>query len=536
MPLAPPEDGVYRNWPECEQIIQAHAAREGYAVIAHKKNKSKDTNTYKRFQVRCAKSGKYRERGQNNSIRKRTSNKTDCPFAVTINIRDEGCYLQVMNPNHNHPPSTSPSDFPQHRKMTEDHKRFIEAGAIAHKSTRQIFSDIQRAYPHCHFRMSDVGNAIQTFKRNAKKNATGVQAILYKLAEREDVFTFTLERDGVLEGAFWVPHWSSHLWMRSSGTPDILVMLTSHIVNRPVLPILEMNSVLSAANVVSGPPRNPHANIQNPQANPHANLQANPQTNTQNFEPHRTHNPYLSSFIDNTTHHTAPPASALNSESPQQQGVPNGAVPSNDGLSSTLGAGYAILPDRNDATLVWLLSAVEKLRQRIPNCPKPAFVTLTDFQTAEKNVLAEVSKGGILHRQNHVIFGRVLVDTPTESAPRHGVSSRKASRRSRNGRNSHAGENVEEGSNEGESQEDEEEDSGSEDDDQEDDDMEEDNDPDEEIARQLGGNNGYTVYSHNNHHQQIAVNHDGRHSLAKQAMQAHNAMMSGRTGHTMPRF
>jgi hypothetical protein len=52
---------------------------------------------------------------------------------------------------------------------------------------------------------------------------------MYKLAERDDLFCFTFERDEVVQGAFWVPRWSSDLWMRNAGTPDILVMLAEHI-------------------------------------------------------------------------------------------------------------------------------------------------------------------------------------------------------------------------------------------------------------------------------------------------------------------
>ncbi|TGJ79031.1 hypothetical protein E0Z10_g9736 [Xylaria hypoxylon] len=496
MPLAPPPDGAaFPTWAECLRSVQSHAASEGYAVNSKGQAKNKDTGLYRRYVIRCDKSGAFKSAAQIGT-RRVSSKKTDCPFNAACNIRPDGCFLRVLVPEHNHPPSALPAAHVQHRKLTDEQRQLVETRAIERKSIKLIWQELKDLDPNTYITFKDVDNAVQRFRKKAKDGATGVQAIMYKLVERQDLFCFTLERECVVQGAFWVPHWSTDLWMRPNGTPDILVMLAEHIANRPVLPILEMNSVLNTAGF--GSPLSTRAMPADP-----TNLNLNADLNT----PSSPNN--LATDNGNSSASPTPLAPNLTSASSAQNAL-NDAGRSNNGLDASLGAGYAILPDKSNATLLWLHSAVELLRQRIPQCPKPRFITLTDFQTAEKNILVEISKGGMQHRQMHVVFGRVLTNDEENPAAHHGVRTRKPRvERGRSDVTGHDEEAEDDDEEDGEQtygdgeQEQEEGDEG--DNDQ---DMDGDHDSDAEIARQLTGGHAYNAgNNHNNHDHHTGHNH-----------------------------
>jgi hypothetical protein len=423
MPLAPPPtDKVFPSFAELFAFVQAHAAREGYAVNSKGQTKDKETGVYKRHVIRCDKSGTFKSHAQLGT-RRIGSKKTDCPFSAASTLRPEGCYLKVLVPEHNHPPSAIPAAHVQHRKFTEEQRRLVETGAIERKSVRVIHEEIKALDPDTYITFKDVDNAVQKFRRMAKNSATGVQAIMYKLAERQDLYCFTLEKEGTVQGAFWVPRWSSELWTRNNGTPDILVMMTENISNQPILPILEMNSVLNIAGFGSAPPP-PPPSFSTPPVPPtpiQPDTPVNPEVHASASSPDNpstADSPAPSTSAPQTPvpgHTRAAPSATIGSNMPAR---------SNNGIDPALGAGYAILPDKSDATLVWLLSAVEKLRGRIGQCPKPRFMTLTDFHTVEKNILIEVSKGGVAHRQRHVVFGRFL-DVEEGNQVHQGVRTRK---------------------------------------------------------------------------------------------------------------
>lgn len=482
MPLAPPPDGaVFATWEECLQTVQSHAAVEGYAVNSKGQAKSKDTGLYRRYVIRCDKSGTFKSAAQI-GVRRISSKKTDCPFSAACNIRPDGCFLRVLRPDHNHPPSALPAAHVQHRKLTDEQRQLVETRAIERKSIKVIWQELKTIDPNTYITFKDVDNAVQRFRKKAKEGATGVQAIMYKLVERQDLFCYTLEREGVVQGAFWVPRWTTDLWMRPNGTPDILVMLTEHIANRPVLPILEMNSVLNTAGFGVAPPTRALPMNPNLSAAPNITSSDNPDADNNN----------------NTENLTANPAPTANEPNAQHT-----TGNSSNAFDTPLGAGYAILPDKTDATLLWLRSAVEMLRQRIPQCPKPRFLTLTDFQTSEKNILVEVSKGGTQHRQMHIVFGRVLM-SDEENQAHHGVKTRKP--RVERGAG-HAADTTM-GDHDGEAEDDDEEegedadgDGEQEEGEDEYEDMDGDHDSDAEIARQLTSAN-----AHNNHDRQNVYN------------------------------
>ncbi|KAJ2972784.1 hypothetical protein NUW58_g9113 [Xylaria curta] len=304
---------------------------------------------------------------------------------------------------------------------------------------------------------------------------------MYKLVERQDLFCFTLEREGVVQGAFWVPRWATDLWMRPNGTPDILMMLSEHIANRPVLPILEMNSVLNTAGFGIAPPTRA---LPNDPVNPniHPDL-------TSNINPNASIASPPDGLATDNSNSNEEPTPGPSSATPNAQNAQGDAGRNINGLDASLGAGYAILPDKTDATMLWLRSAVEMLRQRIPQCPKPRFLTLTDFQTAEKNILVEVSKGGTQHRQMHIVFGRVLANDEDNSA-HHGVRTRKPRVETGLGRSTDDTEGPDDGQGDGGGDAEQEDGDGEQieeegDDEQEDQDMDGDHDSDADIARQL---------------------------------------------------
>ncbi|KAI1114534.1 hypothetical protein F5Y14DRAFT_414552 [Nemania sp. NC0429] len=482
MPLAPPPDGViFPTWDECFRTVQSFAAKEGYAVTSKGQAKKKETGLYRRYVIRCDRSGSFKSHAQL-GLRRTSSKKTNCPFSAACNIRPDGCFLTVLKPEHNHPPSL-PSVHIQHRKLTDQQRQLIEARSLERKSIRLIWGELKTLDPNTYITYKDVDNAVQRFRKRSKEDATGVQAIIYKLVERPDLFCFTLERGGV-QGAFWVPRWSTEPWMRPNGTPDILVMLADQIANRPVLPVLEMNSILNTAGFGNAQPSralpdDPANFNQNVDLNA-ASLPANPAISNDNMNSNSSESPGLN------------PTTASDGQS-----APRDTRRNSNGLDGSLGAGYAILPDKTDATLLWLRKAVEMLRQRIPQCPKPRFITLTDFHTGEKNIMVEVSKGGRIHRQMHIVFGRALVEEEEDNTTIRGAKPRQrregpvgVGASATDGQDGEGGEEEEE-----EDDDDEEEqadgDGGQEHDDEdgddEDQDMDGDNDSDAEIARQLAG-------------------------------------------------
>ncbi|KAJ8122292.1 hypothetical protein ONZ43_g1482 [Nemania bipapillata] len=474
MPLAPPPDGAsFPTWEECFRAVQSHAAAEGYAVNAKGQAKSRDTGLYRRYVIRCDKSGTFKSAAQLGT-RRISTKKTDCPFSAACNIRADGCYLRVLKPEHNHPPSSVPAAHVQHRKLTDEQRRLVETRAVERKSIKVIWEELKSIDPNTYITFKDVDNAVQRFRKKAKDGATGIQAIIYKLVERQDLFCYTLEREGAVQGAFWVPRWTTDLWMRPNGTPDILVMLSEHVANRPLLPILEMNSVLNAAHL--GPPQQTRAVALVPGVSAGPNT-----TSSDNPAPDNPGNG------EGPAPNLAPRASEQNA-----QQVP---AANTYGSDACLGTGYAILPDKSDATILWLRSSVEMFRQRIPQCPKPRFITLTDFQTSEKNILVEVSKGGARHRQMHIVLGRILT-SDEENQAHHGVKTRKPRVERVIGhaadttmeQNGEAGDENDENDDEDGEEADgdgEQEGEGEEDDDDQDQDMDGDHDSDAEIARQL---------------------------------------------------
>ncbi|KAI0203532.1 hypothetical protein F4808DRAFT_22954 [Astrocystis sublimbata] len=444
MVLAPPPDGAcFPSWADCYRFVQGHAASEGYAVNSKGQAKSRDSGLYRRYVIRCDKSGRFKS-SATIGVRRCSSKKTDCPFSAACNIRPDGCYLRVLVAEHNHPPST-PGEHVQHRKLTDEQRQLVEGRAVERKSIKVIWNELKEIYPDTLITFKDVDNAVQRFRKRAKDGATGVQAIMYRLVERQDLYCFTLEREGVLQGAFWVPRWTTDLWMRPNGTPDILVMLAEHIANRPVLPILEMNSVLNSGFREEQPTRALPVDPINPNIDPElvprlnatpapapsadaltaSDTNTNTDTNSNGSNNETKDNQDLIFNLMPTT------PGAQNTQNMQSQQIPQNPqntphdTRGNNVFDSPLGAGYAILPDKKDATMLWLRSAVEMLRQRIPHCPKPRFLTFTDFQTAEKNIMVEVSKGGAAHRQNHIVFGRVLGNDEGEPV-HHGPRNRKS--------------------------------------------------------------------------------------------------------------
>ncbi|KAI0402868.1 hypothetical protein F4802DRAFT_336256 [Xylaria palmicola] len=185
MPLAPPPDRVlYPSWDACLSAVQAHAAREGYAVNAKGQTKARDTGLYRRFGIRCDKSGKFKPTSEVR-VRRSSTKKTDCPFAAAAIVEPEGCYFSVMVQHHNHPPALAAA-YTQHRKLTPEQRQFVE-DAMAHERTiRQIWDDFKVRYPYSLVTHKDMDNAVQRFRKKVKQGATGVQAMMYKLVEPPD--------------------------------------------------------------------------------------------------------------------------------------------------------------------------------------------------------------------------------------------------------------------------------------------------------------------------------------------------------------
>lgn len=167
MSLQAPSDGTYATFSECFEAIQSHAANHGYAVRSIPKNKNK-AGAYVRHLVICDKAGTFVSKAKL-KVKTTTTKRTNCPFAAVANVRPQGhCDFKVINPQHNHPASSSISDHIQHRKLTDDHRRCIENGVIAHKTSRAIWQEIIAANVRCPLKLDDIKNYIKKYKKSLR--------------------------------------------------------------------------------------------------------------------------------------------------------------------------------------------------------------------------------------------------------------------------------------------------------------------------------------------------------------------------------
>lgn len=125
--LLPPPVGIYKNTETAYQAVQDHAKWHGYACRLHRRT-GKNKQTY---QIKCSKAGRYDPNRvpQGKRQRNTTIKMTNCPFEVKISpgISPRGSisWIKVINPEHNHGPSSSPSEHRQHRKVTPEQETLI---------------------------------------------------------------------------------------------------------------------------------------------------------------------------------------------------------------------------------------------------------------------------------------------------------------------------------------------------------------------------------------------------------------------------
>ena len=99
----PPSDLTASSYDDLISLIQAHALKEGYAVVKRRSNKDRTGETDKVW-VRCTRGGKIRETsGQKR--KHRTSRANECPFSCILKLdkRQKIWRMRIKETEHNHP-------------------------------------------------------------------------------------------------------------------------------------------------------------------------------------------------------------------------------------------------------------------------------------------------------------------------------------------------------------------------------------------------------------------------------------------------
>ncbi|RYC62617.1 hypothetical protein CHU98_g3607 [Xylaria longipes] len=236
--LAPPQDAMYESWAECVADIQKHASTRGYALRTKIKTKNKKREIT-RYEILCDKGGKFVSRASVGG-RAESSKKTNCPFSAVAKLKNNTWCFEVAEGRHNHPPSSSPRDHIQHRAKTEIHREIMKQGVDHQRNDRQILQDLRTADPGCLLTLKDVNNHVAAQRRNAKKVPGEASQVLVMLRDTPDIWHVPLITQGVLSGLFWAPIWSQQMWQRHA---DVLVMDSTHRVNKYNMPLLQINGV-----------------------------------------------------------------------------------------------------------------------------------------------------------------------------------------------------------------------------------------------------------------------------------------------------
>jgi hypothetical protein len=163
----------YTSWEDAQQALQAHARRNGYAII--RKDIKPSKATAKRLVWQCEKSGKYKDRRDpnvhSNKQRKNTgTHKESCPFKVEARknpYQQTTWNVFVMEHRHSHDTLESVTVHPSHRRAiltSEDVTHILNLASSLH-STTQILAVLRKERPGIALIPKDISNVIQAKRK-----------------------------------------------------------------------------------------------------------------------------------------------------------------------------------------------------------------------------------------------------------------------------------------------------------------------------------------------------------------------------------
>ena len=186
----PPPTGTFNTPAEYKDILQSHAANNGYAIIS---------NSYvplKKAAWVCSKSGGYDSRGKDPDIhvskkrRNTLTTKCWCPFRIraTYDV-STNWIIHHTNLEHNHKPVSANSALPHHRTAALscwEHDKVIEMNTLGNTPI-QILQALRIANPRSVLVVRDIYNLLYCLQVEELNGSTPVEWLL-KVSKVEAVF------------------------------------------------------------------------------------------------------------------------------------------------------------------------------------------------------------------------------------------------------------------------------------------------------------------------------------------------------------
>jgi FAR1 DNA-binding domain len=181
MSLAPPPPRSYPDITTGFAALQAHAKAHGYALF--QRDKRPTTVVYT-----CDRSGNYNPKGKelhthSSKQRKATgSKKCGCSMKVVLRLDkiSSTWSVEVLNPAHNHPPSTAITAHPAHRiaALSSDTCASIGILSRAGLSPIQILATLRDSEPNISLIPKDIANLAQKERLQQLEGMTPIQWLL----------------------------------------------------------------------------------------------------------------------------------------------------------------------------------------------------------------------------------------------------------------------------------------------------------------------------------------------------------------------
>ena len=140
-PIPPPPQGSWEEKSQMMEHCQTWARDHGYAVAIRR---STGPGGNRAVELCCD-----RSRESRTKTSKIPSKKTDCPFNLyaSFSKKTQLWSFKIKDPNHNHPPSSHPSEHAIHRRLTTD--QFEQASRLTSSGVapQSILQSIQSTNP-----------------------------------------------------------------------------------------------------------------------------------------------------------------------------------------------------------------------------------------------------------------------------------------------------------------------------------------------------------------------------------------------------
>ena len=171
-------------------IVNLFAREHGFGIV--RKHRYVYKGRVKRYSFQCDLFGDPRP-SESSGLRQRKSRKCGCKWQVIAEAREEGKWLLRQHPKpehhiHNHPPSTTQSVHPSHRRLTSAVKATIESTSrrvgIRARDVRAI---VEEQHPDSTFTQRDIYNARALVTREKLAGYSPTAALIKLFDERDSL-------------------------------------------------------------------------------------------------------------------------------------------------------------------------------------------------------------------------------------------------------------------------------------------------------------------------------------------------------------